>query len=275
MTTPADDTGSLRTSPYRHVEIPGRVGPATLAGCGVRPATNHLGMVHRRSPTAARPQPDRSPTAARPTPTRHRLPCANLVTRSRYNDLMNTPSADTPPPRRQCGWCTGTLSIVRRPGRPRIYCTQSCRQRAYERRRGLGVLPPPDRIIMTDGGPLAHLPSRSKNYERGEIRILQGRAHAMRPAGITERGERRLTLCGLLARPVTRPFDSGGHESCRTCAAVERVRPPARPIRLSPDLAALRSLLDQAAVEACRSPRSKYPMRPTDQILFELLEAVI
>lgn len=187
---------------------------------------------------------------------------------------MNTPSADTPPPRRQCGWCTGTLPIVRRPGRPRIYCTQSCRQRAYERRRGLGVLPPPDRIIMTDGGPLAHLPSRSKNYERGEIRILQGRAHAMRPAGITERGERRLTLCGLLARPVTRPFDSGGHESCRTCAAVERVRPPARPIRLSPDLAALRSLLDQAAVEACRSPRSKYPMRPTDQILFELLEAV-
>ena len=127
---------------------------------------------------------------------------------------------------------------------------------------------------MTEGGPLAHLPSRSKNYERGEIRLMQGRAHAMRPAGIAERRERRLTLCGLLARPVTRPFDAGANDSCLTCAAVERVRPSARPIRLSPDLAALRSLLDQAAVEVCRSPRSKHPVRPADQILFELLEAV-
>ena len=31
--------------------------------------------------------------------------------------------------------------IAPRPGRPRIYCKQSCRQRAHERRKGLGVLP--------------------------------------------------------------------------------------------------------------------------------------
>ena len=108
----------------------------------------------------------------------------------------------TRPSSRTCPWCSTQFEAVYRPGRPRIYCRLSCRQRSYERRRGLGVLPPPDRIIMTNTGPLAALPNRFPGYERGYAWGLDTRAHALRPAGITEHGERRLTLCGTLARPV-------------------------------------------------------------------------
>jgi hypothetical protein len=173
------------------------------------------------------------------------------------------------PTSRQCAWCSRWFEAVYRPGRPRVYCKVSCRQRAYERRRGLGVLPPPDRTIMVESGPLVHLPNRFPGYERGEVWALAGHAHAMRPAGIAERGERRLTLCGLLARPVARSFHRTAKDSCLTCAAVERVRPSARAVRPSADLAALRFLLDAAAVEASRSPSQR---RTTSD---ELLQALL
>jgi hypothetical protein len=39
-----------------------------------------------------------------------------------------------PPPRR-CGWCGGELPSATGLGRPRQYCGQACRQRAYEHRQ--------------------------------------------------------------------------------------------------------------------------------------------
>ncbi len=172
---------------------------------------------------------------------------------------------------RACAWCSAEFEAAYRPGRPRIYCRDSCRQRAYERRRGLGVLPPPDRLIMSAFGPLAHLPNRFPGYERGQVWALAGRAHAMRPSGIAETGERRLTLCGLLARPVNRAFYQSAAESCLTCTRVERLRPSARAVRTSTDLAALRYLLDRAGVEVAR--RSGASVRSAEQILAELLSA--
>jgi hypothetical protein len=124
---------------------------------------------------------------------------------------------------------------------------------------------------MTDSGPLGHLPNRFPGYERGEIRSLVGRAHAMRPAGIAETGERRLTLCGLLARPVIRSFHAKSDDSCLTCARVERARPSARAVRPSADLAALRYLLDRAAVELGRPLGRR--TKTSEQVLFELLAA--
>ena len=178
----------------------------------------------------------------------------------------------TRPTSRICPWCSTRFEAVYRPGRPRIYCGLSCRQRSYERRRGLGVLPSPDRVIMTDSGPLAQLPNRFPGYERGYAWGLDGRAHAMRPAGITEKGERRPALCGALARPVPRCFNRAAIESCRTCATVERVRPSARAVYPSADLAALRWLLDGAAIEASRSPTPA--TKSSAQILQELLTAI-
>jgi len=172
---------------------------------------------------------------------------------------------------RSCAWCTTEFPAEFRPGRPRIYCRTSCRQRAYERRRGLAVLPPPDRLIMSNNGPLSHLPNHYPGYERGEIRTLYGRKHAMRPSGIAELGERRLTLCGLMARPVARNFHRTSPESCLTCKRVENLRPSARAVRPSADLAALRALLDRAAVETSRTRRQR--TKSAEQVLFELLAA--
>ena len=67
---------------------------------------------------------------------------------------------------RQCRWCAESFAVALRPGRPRLYCRSSCRQRAYERRRGLGVLPPSDRLAMVQGGPLKHLPQGRPAYDR-------------------------------------------------------------------------------------------------------------
>lgn len=176
---------------------------------------------------------------------------------------------------RQCGWCTNHFPIIRRPGRPQIYCTHSCRQRAYERRRGLGVLPPPpDRIVMQPGGPLAHLRHRRSAYEQGHIGFARGKDHALRPFGIVDGSERRLTLCGLLARAVPREFSGWLEDSCKTCDLVSDVRPPGRQVRLSADLAALRSLVDAASIEFSRSEPSRHPQRGADEILTELLLAV-
>jgi hypothetical protein len=92
-------------------------------------------------------------------------------------------------------------------------------------------------------------------------------------------GNRRLTLCGLLAYPSTRPFYDQEPTACRTCVAIDALRPSARPIRPSQDLAALRAMLDEAAVEvsralrAARAGRSNHPLQPPEAILGRLLGA--
>jgi hypothetical protein len=156
------------------------------------------------------------------------------------------------PTQRQCPWCAENFHVAAGPGRPRLYCRVSCRQRAYERRRGLGVLPPSDRLAMHQGGPLTHLPQGQPGYEQGIMAAWGLRSHALRPAGMSERGERRITLCGVLARPVPRRFGKSAHDACRTCARVEAIRPSARAIRTSADLAALRAILDDVGAELSR-----------------------
>ncbi|MEO6125303.1 MAG: hypothetical protein ABIR32_16490 [Ilumatobacteraceae bacterium] len=135
-------------------------------------------------------------------------------------------------------------------------------------------MPPPDRQVMQPGGLTGHLPAKRLGYEGGLVRFTPNRRHALRPAGRSGAGERRLSLCGIDAFAVPQPFYADLPSSCRTCAMVERVRPSARPIRPSPDLAELRWRLDRAAIDTSRSPRSKYPRISADQALAELLAAV-
>lgn len=252
---PDDDTtpGSLHPvgppPQFRHVEIR-QGGRARLGGadwCVRRFCVRHFDSVNRAAGGG------------------------NPATGLRYNVEMTVSSTDIRPTYRPCTWCSTIFAVSYRPGRPRIYCSKSCRQRAYERRRGLAVLPPPDRLIMVATGPLVQLPNRFPGYERGEVWSLAGKAHAMRPAGISEAGERRLTLCGALARPVPRSFHGKAANSCATCVSVERVRPSARAVRPSADLAALRFLLGRAAVEVSRS-RHGAP-KTAEEVLLELLAA--
>lgn len=181
------------------------------------------------------------------------------------------------PKQRACLWCRTTFTLRQGPGRKKIYCKVSCRQRAYERRRGLGVFPPPEQLITRPGGPLGHLPNRFTRYEAGGMTVQRGyKIHAMRPAGYAEAGERRATLCGLKRRPNGQTFNEGPIErTCQTCVQIARIRPPARRQFPSSDLAAYRAQLDAIGMQLSELGVNSEYVRPdiSARFLFELLAA--
>ncbi|OLF06859.1 hypothetical protein BLA60_30440 [Actinophytocola xinjiangensis] len=65
---------------------------------------------------------------------------------------------------RHCGWCGLHLpdppAADGRVGRPRRYCTQSCRQRAYERRSAVQRGGLPDDAVVLSAAELADLQDR-------------------------------------------------------------------------------------------------------------------
>jgi hypothetical protein len=153
------------------------------------------------------------------------------------------------PKHRACLWCADAIVIERRPGRPRIYCGRSCRQRAYERRSGHGVIPPIERRIEAREPTNSVDPRRQRRgYERGRLSFVHGRSHALRFAGRSDLDGRRSTLCGAMASPVNGQFVGGADNSCQVCATVERIRPSHRAPQPSQDLAHLRAVLDDAGV---------------------------
>ena len=121
-----------------------------------------------------------------------------------------------------CPGCERIVEIVHRPGRPRIYCSQACRQRVYRWRRRHGA--------HTEATP-------AWPAERASARSNRLTSHALRSARdpLSRRRDRRgreLTVCGLLARPGRRlrqdglrpPFLPIG-DVCRACAALISPRP--------------------------------------------------
>lgn len=76
---------------------------------------------------------------------RHELRCARAV----ITYFRTVTKQDITP---RCRWCGHVLAVAVGPGRPKLYCRQSCRQRAYElRRRQLaGALRPGEVPITTD-----------------------------------------------------------------------------------------------------------------------------
>ncbi|MBB5157605.1 hypothetical protein [Saccharopolyspora phatthalungensis] len=70
-----------------------------------------------------------------------------------------------PPPRRQrqarhCAWCGRRVPEAGRQGRPRQYCAQSCRQRAYERRTAVQRGGLPEDSVVLSAAELADLQDR-------------------------------------------------------------------------------------------------------------------
>lgn len=61
---------------------------------------------------------------------------------------------------RHCGWCGSRLPDSGRVGRPRQYCGQSCRQRAYERRAAVQRGGLPDDAVILSATELADLQDR-------------------------------------------------------------------------------------------------------------------
>jgi hypothetical protein len=61
---------------------------------------------------------------------------------------------------RHCGWCGSRLPDEERVGRPRRYCSQSCRQRAYERRAAVQRGGLPEDAVVLSSAELADLQDR-------------------------------------------------------------------------------------------------------------------
>jgi len=61
---------------------------------------------------------------------------------------------------RHCGWCGARLPAETKIGRPRRYCAQSCRQRAYERRAAVQRGGLPEDAVVLSGVELADLQDR-------------------------------------------------------------------------------------------------------------------
>jgi len=111
-----------------------------------------------------------------------------------------------------CPACDRVVVRPRRPGRKRVYCTNSCRQYAYRWRR--------DRLgVDHDERPV-------------ERSITRDRCHAVRrsddPVGAdADGGGRRVTACGVMARQAS--DDPSIHGHLRLLPDPQRPPTPARP----------------------------------------------
>jgi hypothetical protein len=138
--------------------------------------------------------------------------------------LMGLIDVGTVVDRWDCPSCDRTIDVIHRPGRPRLYCSQACRQRAYRWRRRNRAHTVGTRDTRPEG-------ARARSYDRG--------THALRAAAdpLSQRRDRRdreVTVCGLLARPfrlgpyrpgVPFPFALPHSSTCRTCEALIQPRP--------------------------------------------------
>lgn len=146
-----------------------------------------------------------------------------------------------PPSHRPCAWCALEFPVVRRPGRPRLYCNHACRQRAYEHRHGFRHR----RTVRPLPGQAEGDVWRGTGYERGAYAFARGKAHALRTS-VRPEGPRRETLCGLLAVPVSGQwFTANDPRACKVCALVAAANPLRYGVSPSNELSRLRALIDE------------------------------
>ena len=155
-----------------------------------------------------------------------------------------------------CPCCDRVIDIVHRPGRPRVYCSHACRQRAFRWRRRHG----------------AHTVS-TPEWPAEEAVALGQRRHAFRTSRdpLSRRRDRRgreVTACGVLSRPNERaraegvrvPFLGADQRTCATCATLTQPRPlglvPAEPWTLP----GAGDFADR--VRALRAVSPDYPLDP-------------
>jgi len=145
---------------------------------------------------------------------------------------------------RPCAWCAKAVVVEKRPGRPRLYCKQACRQRAFEHRHGFRH----ERTVTALPGQARGERWGGTGYERGIVSYLRGKAHALRTS-VRPEGSRRETLCGVLAMPapVGRHFSPLDRRACRSCSRIALATPLTLGINPSNELARLRALIEETA----------------------------
>ena len=122
-----------------------------------------------------------------------------------------------------CPVCNAAAHRTRRPGRPKLYCSNACRQRAYRWRRDNH----------------ARLVARPWHPASGAL-VPFGRWHALRStrdfvAHVSDRRHREPTVCGAFARPARLMKQRTHHQfvpvtsdACRSCTAL--ILPPVDPL---------------------------------------------
>jgi hypothetical protein len=162
------------------------------------------------------------------------------VTPPLYNDSMSYCRTD--PTHRACCWCAAEFAVVRRPGRPRLYCNHACRQRATSTATASSTSEP-----STTTGPGQRRCVVGYGYEQGGsiAPVRPGTRHAdQRPSG----RRRRETLVRLAGRPVTGQYFSALHpRACGSCTSIAEKTPLRYGISPSNELSRLRSLFDDMA----------------------------
>ena len=87
---------------------------------------------------------------------------------------------------------------------------------------------------------------RGTGYERGGWGLNGARTHAMRTS-VRPEGQRRSTLCGVLAEPITgQYFMTHATNACRTCVTLAAAHPLPFGISVSNELSRLRAVIDEA-----------------------------
>lgn len=144
---------------------------------------------------------------------------------------------------RECAWCATPFVVVRRPGRPRLYCAHACRQRAYEHRHGLEHR----RTVRALPGQAVGDEWRGSGYERGGWALVGSKTHALRHS-VRPEGRRRETLCGALAAPIYgQHFHPFAATACAACAAIVAATPLEVGISPSNELSRLRAVIVEVA----------------------------
>jgi hypothetical protein len=163
-----------------------------------------------------------------------------------------------------CEWCGNHFVRRHQRGRHPLYCTRSCRQRAYEeRRRGAYTLGLP-KATMVDW-----LHPTPKHYQAGMGGQYLTIAHALRPDGAADRIGWRPALCGARVRPANRPFyvqgPLSGNRNCETCTSVAHRFPPQHRIEPLSDIGTVLAMI--ARLRAARPAPEPTVRALVDQLL--------
>ncbi|HEU5473817.1 MAG TPA: hypothetical protein VFV67_24495 [Actinophytocola sp.] len=107
-------------------------------------------------------------------------------------------------PTRHCGWCGRRLpgggTGDARVGRPRRYCTQSCRQRAYERRAAVQRGGLPEDAVVLSGAELADLQDRLFQLRCAAEDMVTAAGEGAAPAELCRLAEHVVKVAGDLER---------------------------------------------------------------------------
>jgi hypothetical protein len=138
-----------------------------------------------------------------------------------------------------CARCGNVFPRPHDRGRRPIYCTRTCRQRAYEARR---------RAAYRHHLRLPALPRRARGdawfHEAGR---RGGIRHALRPDQPRRHDRARQTVCGTHVWAMSRhrfgmPDPKIGRD-CKVCTRIVQAYPLCRPLDPAPDLAELKHIL--------------------------------